>query len=185
VTPHTAAPIHAAAFRPPRRFNVIERMAAIANRHLASVDVPRVLERWIEGLEAEDGVRWIERSHPCYELTFVQHVRGQALRVFLDYHARSGFLGLFIYWPRKVEPGAVENLCKAVNKINCEALYGSLELHPDEETLRYRLSVNVRGVRLMPAFLSFMLESGLRTMHDNARSFLAGSTKMVANQSAE
>jgi hypothetical protein len=159
---------------------MVERIAALANRYRGSADVPSLIERWIDDLDIKDGFRWVERNHPCYQLTFVQHVRGQALRVFVDYHAQNDFLGLFVYLPGKFAPSAFKHVCKVINMINCDIPYGCLELHLQEGTLRFRISVDVAGVRLTLTFLEFMLKSGLQTLDNYATQLLAGQIGLVA-----
>ena len=178
--------------RPPaalisRRFTFFERIFALANRHRATGDMLRVLERWIDDREkwvdhrkVEGSFRWIRRRHPEYRLAFTQSVRGQILPVYVDYHAKTDFLGLYVYWPEAFETDARDRLHKVVNTINWKLPFGNFELEPVSGNLRYRMTIDVEGICLTPAFLHFMLESGLRAMDHHATDFLPGPTKLVA-----
>lgn len=169
-----------------KRFTFFERVFALANRQRATGDMLRVLERWIDDRgkwvdhrKVGGSFRWIRRNHPDYDLAFTQRVRGQMLPVYVDYNAERDFLGLFIYWSEQMESKDLNRMCKIVNAINCQLLYGNFELKPDTGQLRFRFTIDVEGIRLTPAFLHFMLESGLRAMDEHATDFLPGPVGLV------
>ncbi len=164
-----------------KRFAFVERMFAFANRYRASGGVPRLLETWADARCVDEGYRWVKRRHPRYELQFEKHTRGQSLLVCVDYCAGNDFLGLFIYWPTKFEPGAFEHLYKTMNTVNLTNSYGNFELVPSSGRLRFRNSVDAEGVRLTPAFLDYMLDSGLGAIDRHATDFLPGPIGLVGS----
>jgi len=169
------------------RLTLLERMHALASRHIGSSDPLRVIERWIDDSEkwvddrkVDGTVQWIQRGHPDYHLAFARRVRGQTLRIYVDYVANHHFLGLFIYWPEAFEVDSLDRMAKKINTINWNLSFGNFELDPNRRKLRFRFAIDVQGIRLTPAFLHFMLESGLRAMDQHATEFLPGPVGLVA-----
>jgi hypothetical protein len=169
---------------PPTLF---ERLVALANTRIAVSDPLRVIERWIDNQEnwldrrpVAGSLRWAKRRHPHYQLYFTQRARGQVLPVYVDYCARTDFLGLFIYWPQPLKKHPLDRLHDVINSINWNSSYGTFEFDPIGRTLRYRISIDAQGIRLTPGFLHFMLQSGLEAMDKHATEFLPGPVGLVA-----
>lgn len=154
------------------RSTLIERLLAIANRHRASSDVLRAIETWVDDRNVDGGYQWVKRQHPEYELAFTQSIRGQDLPVYVDYFADCAFLGMFVYLRGKFTSDAANGLYAVINGINLLEPYGTLELDPASGSLRYRCTVEARGLRLSPVFLDFMLESGLRLFESHMAALL-------------
>lgn len=162
--------------------SIAERILASLRRWRAPEDIPRLLDRWIEGRRSWDAAGWVQRAYPCYQFTFSEDVRGQTIRAYLDFHAELGHLGLYLYWPTQFDPARSKALYPLLNRINWECGTGCMEIDPEDGVLRYRATLGTRDAKLSIGYLDRMLKVGLEAFEKNAKRFLTGPTGAVAEK---
>lgn len=123
-----------------------------------SNNVVRLIEDWLD-YEAPDRIFWRVRDHPDYQVSFDHEVRGQHIVMFIDYDANCDFLGMYGYLQTKIEKEARAAALGTLNRLNYMTPFGNGEIDMDKGTIRYRIAVDVDGLRLSTEFLSFMLHS--------------------------
>lgn len=144
-----------------------------------SGNVVRVIEDWLERAGIPD-CRWTERGFPDFQVHFKREVRGRELAIFVDYNVEHCFLGLFAYFPEQFQSPAYADLSRRINEINWDAHYGNFEFHPCSGRLRFRSTLDIRGVRVSVEALEEMLEQAISAFERHTTTILAQPLRVVA-----